>query len=429
MTRRRSMLLQLCLPSRQKLLLIASSLLIWAGIGVLFLLHGYEPTWRLWGLRTYAPFFIDFRLLPGMVESLHRGLDPTVHNLGDPLGRVFNYPSIWYLLSYTGLSQADTLWAGLVLLGLFFVGLFLFPGRLHVADVGLLLLVAFSPAAMLLYERANVDLLMFFLGAVAVSVVQISTGIALAVIGLGAVLKFFPIFGLSVFLFKEKRVFFAVLIFSALFFSAYLLLLSRDLRIAWDLTQRGIDASYGAKVLVMHFAAPIKHALNHRPFGPDVIPGLASAASYIAALLLAGCFSWLGLRLSEPLASSSERNLIAFWMGAAIYMGTFLLGNNWDYRLVFLLFIVPQLGEWMRSAAGGTRLAAFLAMGVTLLSCWYLFAMRFVPNRAEAVAFVADELANWTLFGVLAYLFAASLPAGLRSLLTLPSAPPVPQPS
>jgi hypothetical protein len=30
-------------------------------------------------------------------------------------------------------------------------------------------------------------------------------------------------------------------------------------------------------------------------------------------------------------------------VGAAIYVGTFMLSANWDYRLIFLIFCIPFL--------------------------------------------------------------------------------------
>ena len=46
---------------------------------------------------------------------------------------------------------------------LFFIGVFLFPQNLTISDALWMLFVVFSPASMLLYERGNVDLIVFFL--------------------------------------------------------------------------------------------------------------------------------------------------------------------------------------------------------------------------------------------------------------------------
>src|SRR5262249_28027873 len=38
-----------------------------------------------------------------------------------------------------------------------------------------------------------------------------------------------------------------------------------------------------------------------------------------------------------------------FLMGSAIYVGTFAIGANFNYKLVFLLFCIPQLMVWARN--------------------------------------------------------------------------------
>ena len=44
-------------------------------------------------------------------------------------------------------------------------------------------------------------------------------------------------------------------------------------------------------------------------------------------------------------------SLVGFHAGALIYLGTFAVANNFDYRLVFLLLTLPQLVEWVRTPA------------------------------------------------------------------------------
>ena len=410
----KSKLVALWQPSPAKNVLLASCVVIWLLLGVLFAFYGYEATWRLWGISTFRPFFVDFRLLPGMVRSLHLGLDPTVSNPADPLGRLFNYPSVWFLLRYTNLSQSDTLWAGVTLLVLFFLGLVLFPGHLQLADVVILLLVSFSPAAMLLYERANVDLLIFFLCALAIAADSLSATSAAIIVGIASILKFYPFFGIMMFVSKGKRAFATILIVSTVLFAAYLALTFHDISRAWDTTNRGIDHSYGVQVAAMHFEHQVRFALI--PFGlkdMDVIRSMLKAASYLLAsgvLLL--CLG-LGILAGPREAVSSGRNLAAFWMGGAVYVGSFLLGNNWDYRLVFLLFTVPQLAQWMRDA--GWRIISRLALILVTVSCWYTAYLKYLLPAVPDLAFALDQIAKWSLFAALSYLLATSVPDSMRS--------------
>ncbi|HVN15641.1 MAG TPA: hypothetical protein VMT73_07855 [Anaerolineales bacterium] len=405
-------------PSKEKLILVIAILGMWAILGLLFIFYGYIPTWRLWRIPALSPFFFDFRLIPGMVQTLRMGLDPTVTNPGDPIGRIFNYPRIWYLLAYTNLSQSDTLWVGILLIILFFVAVMLFPGKLKKLDILLMMLVLFSPAAMLLYERANVDLFIFFLCALAVAVSEAAVITSVVIVLFAAVLKLFPFFGMGMFLFKEKRVFLWLLIPSTIVFIFYLLVTSHNVQASWSLTQRGNDISYGANVVVAHFKHDIRFISKQWITDKASIPTIFSNISYAAALLIALVSLWIGLQARQRLTTLSQRNLNAFWMGGAIYVGTFLLGNNWDYRLAFLVLIVPQVSEWIHQSTGRQRGAMILTMSLIVVSCWYMMYSSFVTEAYRDYSFIFDELVDWSLFAALAYLLAASVPEWFRPLFT-----------
>ena len=144
-----------------KVLLIGITVLVWSVILVLFNVYGYRETWELWRVPTAKDVFLDFQLIPGSAESFRNGFEPTVENPQDPAGRIFNYPAFWRLFFYTGITRADTVWIGICMNVLFFVGVFLFPKKISIWSAVGMLFVIFTPAAMLLYERGNVDLIVF----------------------------------------------------------------------------------------------------------------------------------------------------------------------------------------------------------------------------------------------------------------------------
>ncbi len=400
--------------------LIAVSLLMWAILCDLFLSYGYEKTWALWGVHPGgAQFFFDWRLIPGTIDTLRMGLDPTIANPGDPDGRIFNYPSIWYLLALTGISQDDTLWIGILMIILFFLGAFLFPEKPGKIEAILMLLVLFSPAAMMLYERANVDLIIFFLCALAVIFSQNATGVSVGLVFFASLLKLFPYVGMIIFTSKGKNRFFSSLLITGVPFVFYILLTARNVQASWNDTMRGRDISYGANVIVMYFAHFLNSTLKQW-MDRDAIPVAFKIISYLPAVVIVLVLFWMGLRRNGRLTASSQRNLSAFWMGAAIYVGTFLLGNNWDYRLVFLLFLIPQLSEWSRPGTGRQRALSNFGLVCVLLSCWYLFYNRHPYDTNYPIPFVFDEVINWSLFADLAYLLGQSMPEWVRSLAYQP---------
>ena len=135
-------------------------------------------------------------------------------------------------------------------------------------------------------------------------------------------------------------------------------------------------------------------------------------------LLFLILFSIIPAVRSVKMPVSEDRSLAAFRMGASIYVGTFLLGNNWDYRLAFLIFVVPQLSQWFYSENKEQRYVAIGTMLVVILSCWhlvFLIDIPFIPFDNEIDRFVVfDELINWLLLMGLTYLLTASIPLWLK---------------
>ena len=113
-----------------------------------------------------------------------------------------------------------------------------------------------------------------------------------------------------------------------------------------------------------------------------------------------------------------ERNLAAFRMGASIYVGTFLLGNNWDYRLAFLVLTIPQLSEWFRLGNKRQRAIVISVVIAVLISCWHFMLkidLPFIPLKDPVNRnFIVDEIINWLLVPGFTYLLAASFPDWLR---------------
>lgn len=407
------MVLKYVRENKGKSLLVAGIVLMWVFLGILFNWYGYEETWQLWGVPTEMPPFKDFRLIPGSAESFRNGFEPSITNPGDPNGRIFNYPAFWRLFFYTNITQDDTVWIVVLMLVLFFLGVILFPNRLSIPGAFWMLLIVFSPASMLLYERGNADLIVFLLCVLVILAVGYSANLTMGLILFGAVVKMFPFFGITVLLSESKRRFYLFAVAGVIFMVVYSILTFNSQSAAWNTTMRGDGISYGAFVLITRFNYYAQHYL------PDFLSfsqwmllfeGLALVLILLAVIP--------AVRNSSPLLSSSDRNLAAFRMGASIYVGTFLLGNNWDYRLAFLVFVIPQLSEWFHLENGRRRRIAIGVMTAVILSCWhivFLIDIPFIPFENEIDRIVLfDELINWLLLMGLSYLLLASVPDWLR---------------
>jgi hypothetical protein len=161
--------------------------------------------------------------------------------------------------------------------------------------------------------------------------------------------------------------------------------------------------SYGARILL----GRLYHGVVGAQWGGS--RALAQVFVLLAAVVLAlGLWLWLRHRSGRspermPLAETSD--LIAFRMGALVYLGTFLVGNSFDYRLVFLLLTLPQLLRWPASpdAAGQPVKLPQATVAVLLVDLW-------VGTLAQQLR-LWDELVSWTLAGMLLVLLARTTPS------------------
>ena len=66
-------------------------------------------------------------------------------------------------------------------------------------------------------------------------------------------------------------------------------------------------------------------------------------------ILILGIALFINIRFKKqlntliPATINAKENILLFITGALIYSGTFLIGNNWDYRNTFLLLTIPLL--------------------------------------------------------------------------------------
>jgi len=379
----------------------------------LFNYQGYTRTWELWGVQTQQHVFMDFRLIPGSAESFRNGFEPSVENPFEPGQRIFNYPAFWRLFFYTNITQDDTIWIGISMLFLYFAGIVLFPQQLSIPGAFWMLLIVFSPASMLLYERGNVDLIIFFLCVLIILAAEKSPYWAGGLILFGAVVKMFPLFGVSVLLRESKRKFFLLVTTCLVFMLVYGFFTFGSQNAAWNTTMRGVEASYGTFVLISRFNSYFQSYLpNTFTFNQWLI------LFEVLAVFLIILAAIPAVRGAQPLQVLHERNLAAFRMGASIYAGTFLLGNNWDYRLAFLVLVIPQLSQWFYLENKSQRGIAVGVMVAIILSCWhfvFLIDIPIIPFDDQIDRIVAfDELINWLLLTGFAYLLVASFPDWLR---------------
>lgn len=385
-------------------------LLALAGAALLPLLMaslGPDRTWSLWNIPTMHPCFADARAITAGAESHRAGFDPLVKNPADPWHRVMNYPRAWQELFRLGIDQRSTVAVALVMIAAFLAGLLLFVDRIDRRTAWLLALALFSPAVMMGIERANLVLVIFFLCAAALVVLRRNAVAAALLLTFAGVLMYYPFLGLICLLRARRRTFLWLGGAGVAVGVVYLALTRNDIRLVLRGIDRGTFESYGLNVGWM-----ATRQMTHSPTATTVV-------AVLSALLLLGAIAVLvrsARRGLAPAATPEPQHLDGFRLGAAIYAGTFLLGNNWDYRLMFVLFCLPQLVDWTRDGRRELARAARVTLTALLVSLWMQFFFRFaryVPHGGYVVLML-DEAANWLLLGGLLYLLPAAMPEWLR---------------
>lgn len=370
------------------------------------------------------PPFADLRTITGLSITLSQGYDPTVYHPGDPWQRPYNYPPIWKIAARLGVTPEHTLILAILVIGSFLIGLYLLFRDLSFSETAFLMIGLLSPAVLLGVERANVDLFIFFLVGLAVWLVGKSLIGSALVLQLAYFMKLYPLFSLTVLLRgKQKTAYFLIAIVLGISV-LYFLCDYNELLTTFINTPKSHNLSYGTNVIPTR----IKHSTYSDYSSMALI--LTNVAAF-AILIFAG-----GLGSKVDLSSSyrAEGFLDAFRAGSAIYIGTFFLGNNFDYRLIFLLLTIPQLVWWWQADSWKLRLSAKITGLVLYFSLYHRLILRgldallpadFPDSYARALAFIPDEIANWTLFAGLVFLLSSSLPHwlfnfGNRSLKQFP---------
>jgi len=382
----------------------AAWLLLWLVAGWLIAADRLPDLASL-GVPVMEQRFADVRAITGASVALAQGLDPLVSNPGDPWGRALNYPRVWLLPAMLGVGPQHSEWFAFALLGVFAAGLLLLlPLATTRARTALLVAGMLSPVTWLAIERANTDVLVFTLLAAAAYTLVRRPRLGTTLVGVAAALKLYPIFAIGSLLGLERRR--ALWLGGALTaaFAGYVWWIRHDLAaiqansLAWN------RISYGITQLPDALAAN-----TGWPRGALLI------GAWIAIVCVVTASLWL--RRRAHLASQPGHTLHACRVGAGVFVGTFCLGSNFDYRLLCLLLAVPQLVEWCTTARGTLRAACVATTTLIPLLLWSMTWRRLLAGAigSETPGLILDELVTWAVLVGLVLTLALSLPRPQRS--------------
>lgn len=332
------------------------------------LLFGWTPTWAALTVPTNMPPFSDMRSVQSAIEAVHQGLNPQVVNPADPWHRTMDYPIVWERIAERlhFEVEADYLSFEIVLVVAFLASV---AGLVWWSPSWWLIAAAFSSSILLLVERGNNDLAVFSLVCLA-QAVPLAAG--LGILFVAALLKIYPVLCWPAFIRTRNTLILAVVLGAAFF-----LLMQDELGAIHKAQPMRAYLSYGSPSFSYAF----------KVMGHMTVPGLLISAVLVVASLGASMLFAGHIRFVQDERFEARRRF--FYAGALVFLGTFVLGSNWDYRLTFLLFCVPLLVTLESAMFRRTLLIVLLvSLNHSALGTWFGLAGYAVNELAKGMLFV-----------------------------------------
>jgi hypothetical protein len=380
----------------------------------------YDDLWNSLGVPAMTQPFGDLRVITSGWECHRLGYDVIVENPCNPWPsyKEANYPRIWMAPVALGLDQSHTISIGILLSLLFYIMVFAIIEQPNFSEAIIYSIILCSPAVMLGVERANNDLVIFIILAFSVMLLNSQNIfvrlISYAAILFASILKFYPIFTLVV-VFKEKKKRQLMIGFLLLaIFSIYVFVTLEDIRLIRAATPQVNYWSYGSRIIFNMFSEHLAKIFKTIDFEETKFYGYLSYldSATLTRIVILGSMLFLTLVKSNDavtyLPSSSHKFLDSFRLGASIYIGTFVLWNNWAYRLIFLIFTIPQILSWIKTSDRWGLLSRISLVCIILTL--------FLKTTAQGSILYLDQLFNWFLFFYLFYALLLTLPDWLKAL-------------
>jgi hypothetical protein len=319
--------------NNKKYLLLIFYIAVVAAIILSLFLIGWTKTWSFLFVPTLQPYYADLRTVQGLIFSMSHGFDPYFSNPGDPWGRTLNYPSIWIFIA--NIFSLHLEWNYLIFVSAYvFVYIIICLFLIYKYPSICLLLIILSGSSLLAIERGNIDLIIFNLLYIS-SVAPIFLSLLLIIFA--TILKIYPIFSI-ISIYNNKK----ILLFSLLIASLYFASRVPELLKIINNTPVSSYISYGAPSIAKALANKL-YGLTSFKIITLLNHSLLIAFFLIAIAFVVGKNKEINSLFQCKLYSENELKL--FLIGSSIYLFTFIISSNWDYRLIFLIFCIPFINK------------------------------------------------------------------------------------
>lgn len=338
------------------------------------------------------PVYADLRSVTATAECIIRDPSWTITSpTCDPFGREYNYPSFWaqsFALLRLDVSRTEEV--AMLMMGLFILAfaiicfLVIGPSRR-----GFLLFSvsasAIAPPTWLAIERANIDLFIFVLMTFgALLWLRRRSLLSALVLAIASILKIFPVGSYLLFYQARDRHPYAPWLFLAVGIPGLLYLLPEVSSISRRTPQVPVN-SFGAPLLFEGAAEALKLEWGaHAPRLLGVFLFVAIGAIFIFAESHRSRVAELMTTTVNDIAVDRVASVLILTFGGS-FITAYVLGTNFDYRLVFAIPIVAGLA---RSSASGRSLGRGLA-GAFVVQMWLTYPAPIWIEVASDLAWVA----------------------------------------
>lgn len=382
------------------------------------LFFGYTETLEIFGFPLGQYLFNDSRAITAGSESFHLGFDPLIENPAMPSGNVMNYPRIWHFLFYFNINQTHTIIFAVICIALYFFSSILIYSKLkNLISKVIFMTLVFSPSALLGIERGNIDLIVIFIVVISALFIK-RAALFITMISVAFFLKLYPVFTFICIFAKGKiKEHVTKIVCILVIITTYITISYNDLVLIWNSTPKSGELSYGKDVIISAINSSTLFK-NSNFYNYSVLLSNLLRSAFVVITLAT---IYLGVKETKSFhthRTSLEVNSL-FIAGASIYCGTFILGNSWDYRLIFLNLTFPFFYQSAFFSKNFKEIATYhLGLFTIFFSMWDMFLAKYLSrfSTLKITFYLFDQLVNWLLFAILLFLIVRIISASFRSL-------------
>ncbi len=377
----------------------------------------YTRYWRILGVPSARPLFGDLFFITKILNCHQLGLD--IYKSTPCSASLYCYPKLWLYLSPIWVKPENNGFLAIVLVSLYYFVAFIILQRTSINEgiyYGLLLC---SPPLMLAVERGNPDLIIFILCGIAIWVMKkkYSPFVAASLLLICGFLKLYPFTTIISFLKDDKK--------KSLWLSSVLLIISIVyIILTYDTIKISVlniqSLFFGSSVAFCHGYLVIFKLLNTYPVFNHIFNFFPYQLIALAVVILLLVLVYFYSKKNNFILDTNY--LFAFRVGALLYAGSFMCGQNFDYKFIMFIFTIPQLLSWLKNNEQIRGLTLFALVSI-LISCWsvILFSKLFYFFIYTTI----EELLNWYIFAYFTYVFLLTLPGWLKGYLFIKAEKPV----